>query len=396
MKEVIYLAANTTAVVKEVYPLVEKSLSRNGGVKKYKDCVQRHIEKNPAMFNSIPNNRLYYGKEEIDDFFNSMGLTPADITAGLSHAFYWNMNYSPISAKDPFTVTALMVVRYFLLKHDQKNAELAAIYLAFTGKIYPSMHWKSFNFLADDCDAVMTYVANTQMSNKFSIKTDGNIFNVVRKVANTWLSSYSSRIKRLTDDDVGYIIKQLINRISSFLKNFAKLYYDAYADKEYLNYSSDNLDDENFRIADTDVLRADRYTQAALTYITSHAVDYKICTMCADQNVKKDEVKEIMESILKNSSNLTLLKELIENIIADYMRNSDTKDVRDMSFITYSIAVKPNAKDKNIVRIKDIIYKFLEDNSANYRRRKNRVATQNSYYKAVLEYIVLVINRANT
>lgn len=389
------MPANTTAIVKEVYPLIEASLNRSGGVKKYKDCVQRHIEHNPAMFNNIPNNRLVYGKDEIDDLFNSLGITPAEVTAGLSHTFFWKMNYSPIAAKDPTTVAALCVIRYFVMKNDSKNAELATIYFAFTGKMYPSVHYNSFNFLADDADNVMNYVVNTQISNKFAIKKEGNVFNVVRNICITWLKSYASRIKKLSDDDVGYVIKQMRNRLSSFLKNFAELYYDAYADKDYINYSSDNYSDDNFRMADTDTLRADRYTEAAMTYITTHSIDYGICTTCADQNVKKDEVKEIMESILKNSTNLPLLRELMENIIADYMRNSKEKDVRDMSFITYSIATKPNAKDANIVRIKNIIYEFLEDNSANYRRRKNRLATQNSYYKAVLEYVVLIINKAN-
>ena len=90
-----------------------------------------------------------------------------------------------------------------------------------------------------------------------------------------------------------------------------------------------------------------------------------------------------------------LMRELIQTIIADYMRNSDTKDVRDLSFISYSVTVKPNAKDPSIIRIKELIYMFLEDNSAGYRRRKNRIATQNSYYKAILEYVVLIINKAN-
>ena len=142
-------------------------------------------------------------------------------------------------------------------------------------------------------------------------------------------------------------------------------------------------------------MRADKYTEAAMTYMTNNAVDYKICTMCADQNVKKDEIKEIIESILNNSNNLSLMRELIQTIIADYMRNSDTKDVRDLSFISYSVTVKPNAKDPSIIRIKELIYIFLEDNSAGYRRRKNRIATQNSYYKAILEYVVLIINKAN-
>ena len=389
------MPANTTAIKDEVYPLIEASLSRNGGVKKYKDCVQRHIEHNPAMFNNVPDNRLYYGKNEIDDFFNSLGVSPADVTAGLSHTFFWKMNYSPIAAKDPTTVAALCVIRYFLMKNDSKNAELASIYFAFTGKMYPSVHYNSFNFLADDAANVMNYVVSTQVTNKFLIKSEGNVFNVVRNLSSTWLKSYTSRIKRLTDDDAGYVIKQLRNRLASFIKNFAELYYKAYADKDYINYTSDDYSDDNYRVADTDSLRAAKYTDVAMTYITTHSIDYKICTTCADQNVKKDEVKEIMESILKNSTNLPLLRELIENIIADFMRNSKDKDVRDMSFITYSITTKPNARDANIVRIKEIIYTFLEDNSANYRRRKNRLATQNSYYKSVLEYIVLIINKAN-
>lgn len=389
------MPSNTTAVLNEVYPLIEANLSKSGGVKKYKDCVQRRIERNPAMFNTIPNDRIPFGKDETEDLFKSLGITPAEVTAGLSHAFFWKMNYSPVAAKDPTTVAALCVIRYFVMKNDSKNAELASIYFAFTGKMYPSAHYASFNFLADDADNIMNYIVSTQVSNKFAIKKEGNVFNVIRNVAVTWLKSYTSRIKKFTDDDIGYVIKQMRNRVSSFLKNFAGLYYEAYADKDYINYSSDNYSDDNFRVADTDTLRADRYTEATMTYITTHTVDYKICTTCADQNVKKDEIKEIMESILKNSTNLPLLRELIENIIADFMRNSKDKDVRDMSFITYSITTKPNAKDANIVRIKEIIYTFLEDNSANYRRRKNRIATQNSYYKAVLEYVVLIINKAN-
>jgi hypothetical protein len=179
------------------------------------------------------------------------------------------------------------------------------------------------------------------------------------------------------------------------MKNFAALYYKAYENKDYLNYESDNYDDDAYRVSDNDVIRADRYAEKTMHYMNANAVDYKICTMCADQNVRKDEIKEIMESILSNSDNIPTMKELVSNIIADYMRNSETKDVRDLQFVSYSVTMKPNAKDPNLVRIKDIIYTWLEDNSAGYRRRKNRIATRNSYYKAVIEYVVLVINKAN-
>ena len=76
------------------------------------------------------------------------------------------------------------------------------------------------------------------------------------------------------------------------MKNFASAYYKAYEDKEYINFSSDNYDEDNFRVQDTDSLKSERYAETAMTYITTHAVDYKLCTMCADQNVRKDEIKE--------------------------------------------------------------------------------------------------------
>jgi hypothetical protein len=386
---------NTSAILKYVYPLVEASLSRNGGVKKYKDCVQRFFESRPFIFSNIPNNRIAFGAEQVNDFYTSLGISPEQVLEGLKKTFYWDMNYSPICAKDSLTVTALMVVRYFIEKNDSKNAQLAAIYLSFTGKMYASVHKGQFPFLADDCDTIMTYVANTQITGKFDLKKEKNIFGVVRKMSDSWMAAYKSKFKKCTDDDVGYLLKQLRNRIASFMKNFAALYYKAYENKDYLNYESDNYDDDAYRVSDNDVIRADRYAEKTMHYMNANAVDYKICTMCADQNVRKDEIKEIMESILSNSDNIPTMKELVSNIIADYMRNSETKDVRDLQFVSYSVTMKPNAKDPNLVRIKDIIYTWLEDNSAGYRRRKNRIATRNSYYKAVIEYVVLVINKAN-
>ena len=73
------MPANTSAVLENIYPLVEKSLSRNGGVKKFKDCVQRFFESRPFIFSNIPNNRIYFGAEQIEDFFNSMAIKREDI-----------------------------------------------------------------------------------------------------------------------------------------------------------------------------------------------------------------------------------------------------------------------------------------------------------------------------
>lgn len=388
---------DTTAIKDGIYPMINKALSSSTGVSKYKKCVQRYIDYRPQLFSNIPNDRLVYGEKDSQDFYMSLGLNEKEILNELSKTFYWNMNFSPISAKDPLTIASLSVVRYFVINKDQKNAELSAIYFAFTGKNYPSAHYNSFRFLADDSDAIMNYVVNTQLNQRFDLKREGSIFGAIRSICITWLNTYPDKFKSFSDDDVAYLIKQLISRIKSFMKNIATLYYESYANKDYFNYESDNMSDDNFRIVETDIMRIEKWTEVTMTYISNHSIDYAICTSCADSNVKKDEIKAIMEAILNNQKNLVIMRELISLLLSDYMANGadKVKDIRGLGFISHSIKAKPNAKDKNLMRIKEIITTWLEDNSIKYRRRKNRPETRNSYYKSILNYVVLIINKAN-
>jgi len=117
--------------------------------------------------------------------------------------------------------------------------------------------------------------------------------------------------------------------------------------------------------------------------------------MSSNSNVKTDEVKEIIEAVTSNNINVGEVKELIRLIITQYFLISKTKDVRDVDFITTSIAAKPNTKDKNILRQKQIIENWLDNNSIAYRRRKSRLATKNNYFKSILTYFTILIHNSN-
>ena len=82
-------------------------------------------------------------------------------------------------------------------------------------------------------------------------------------------------------------------------------------------------------------------------------------------------------------------------IVVDYFENSKEKDVTSYEFVNKSIVPKPNSKNKNVIRQKEIIEEFLNENSPGYRKRKSRAATKSSYNKAITTYYVLVINAAN-
>lgn len=385
----------TNVAVKEIYPIVEQSLTKNTAA--YKKNIQKFLEvRSEDIYDVVPCKRIPFGANDIDDFFKAMKIDKTKITTCLSHTYYWNMNFNPRAAKDEFTMTMMMVIRYFILKNKLKDAELSAIYLAFSGKFYPSIHSGKFKIPPDKYRHVMEYVLNNMLTQKYDLKRCGSVFGAIRSICQTWLNTYKSKFRNPDDEDVADMIQQLHGRIKSFLGNIASAYYKAYDNRDtYLAYSSDSDDEKSYRIADSDSIMAERCVENAMNYITSKGVDYRLCKMAADKNVKVDEVRSIIESIQDDKDNLILIRELMQIIVCEYFVDSKEKDVRSMDFVSKSIAAKPNTKNKNIIRQKEIIENWLDENSPQYRKRKSRAATKSSYNKSILIYYVLVINAAN-
>ena len=128
--------------------------------------------------------------------------------------------------------------------------------------------------------------------------------------------------------------------------------------------------------------------------INSNGVEYKICKMCSNTDITPNECRAVIESIVGNKENILTIKELISLMISLYF-SSGERDVSDIKFITYTISPKPNAKQKEIVRSKEIIENWLCESGTAYMRRRSRIATRNSYERCVRMYFALVIHNAN-
>ena len=387
----------TKAIITEIYPLVTASMGKN--VNKFKKCVGDFMQRrSKELYDIAPCDRIYFGQTDLDEFYKATELDMNKLSTAISHTYYAPMaNFNPRAAKDEFTVAMMMIIRYFYLKNMKKECELASIYLAFSGKFYPSVHSGCFPLVQpSEYRHVMEYVVNNKLSQKFDLKREGSVFGAVRSICNTWINSYASKLKEADDEDIVYLIQQLHDRIKSFMQNIARLYYEVYENKDaYLTYDSDSMGDEDYRLADNDSLKAERVINKTMEYVNSTGVDYKFCKMASDSNVKTTEVQSIIESILSDNTNLPEVKELLTLLVTDYFLNSKTKDVRDVAFITYSIKPKPNAKEKNVLRQKEIVEHWLEEGSPQYRKRKSREATKSSYFKSVFTYFVLTIHNAN-
>lgn len=388
---------STSAVLEELYPIVKKTMDAN--INKYKKVIGNFVERRSSELYAIaPYTRIYFGSSDEQEMYQALDVNPKTIKEILTKTYYWSIpRLNPAAAKDEFTIMILTIVRYFFMNKMEKELDMAITYLAFSGKFYPSIHYGSFpKVQPSEYPHIMNYVINNMLSEKYDIRKYGSVIGAIRSICKTWITSYEDKIKEYSDEDIKDLIQQLHTRIKSFMKNIAAMYYKAYEDKDkYMTYDNDNLSDDNYHLADSDSYKAERIIEQTINYINSTSTNMSICKAASDGNVRVDEVRAIIDTILSDTTNMADVKELIRLIVYTYFAQSSTKDIQDVSFITFTIAPKPNSKNKDILRQKEIVENWLETNSAGYRKRKGRLSTKNSYNRAIFMYFTLVIVIAN-
>ena len=82
-------------------------------------------------------------------------------------------------------------------------------------------------------------------------------------------------------------------------------------------------------------------------------------------------------------------------MVALYFQDSKTKNINDISFISFSIKPVPNKHNKYVLRKKELIDLILINNAENFARRRSRAATESAYYRAFNAYMALIIQKAN-
>ncbi len=387
--------ANTTALKDKLYPIVKEAFDKPSTRNAYKEVINSFMTtRSDDLYDSLPCDRLVCNESTMDELFPKIKIDKKTVTDIMLQTYFGTIDhFKPLCAKHEFTLLQICIIRYFVLNNMPKDAELATIYLSFSGKFYPSLHYRSYPIAP--AKHVMEYVVNNVLTSKYDLKTYGNVIGAIKSVGKTWLDAYKSKFKSFTDEDVVYLLQQLYSRIGSFMKNIATEYYKVYEDKAtYITYQSDSFDADDFHLADSDTLKIGKATEATINHINAYGVEYKICEMCSNSDITPNECKAVIESIVGNRSNIQDMKELISIMISLYFVTGK-QDLSDIGFITFTIAPKPNAKQKELIRIKEIIENWLSESGTAYMRRRSRTATRNSYERAVKLYFALVIHNSN-
>lgn len=384
-----------TVMVDKIYPIID-AVAKNKTLQ-VKKCIEKFVQSRQSqLYDYAPIDRIYFRKQDADEFFKALGLTGKEITAIVPELYYYKADELQ-AAKDEFSLACLMFLRWCLINKpkDTKYIELIYMYLSFSGKYYAACHSAWFRHYLPD-RAIMDYVVNYMLSQKFDIIKAGSVWGAIRNLTSTWCDTYGPELasKDVTDERIVYMIHQLHNRIYAFLRNIAKPYYEAYEKKLYLNKDSDNYNQDDYRISNNDSTRISNITENAMNYFTTNRVNYEMCYKCSGTGVDPKAIKAILENIVSANERLSELRMVINVLLVDYVRtHPEEKDITGPGFIAHSIAAKPNTKDKNLLRLKNTVIEWL-NTSERYRNTKTE-GTRNNYYRTILMYISLVINKVN-
>lgn len=387
---------DTKAIITEAYPEVDRALSIPANINKWKRFMMDFVSKRQTqLYANAPAKQMYYGADDVTKWFECTGINKTKIKAGIKGTFYYPIgNYNPQYAKDESTVALLCMVRYFLLNHKDAELKSALLNISFSGKFYPSVFYKSFRY--EPAEYIMEYVINSMLTNKFDLVKQGNVVGAVMSVSDTWAHAYDERFERFDDNDVSYLVQQLHNRLDSFVHNIAILYYEAYKNKDaYITYDSDDVSEDNYHLADNDSFKITNIVSNAIKEITGKAIDFVNCKRASNDMVKFNELKAIIDSLVATKENIPLIQEYLTLMVSLYFQDNKLKDIKDIAFITYSIRPTPNSKNKYILRKKELLDQILLSNAENFARRRNRAATEQSYYRAFNAYLALICQKAN-
>lgn len=381
---------------KKIEPILKTSQN------KLKNIISKFIDRNQdELYYHSPAYRIYFSENDKQSLLSLFNITENEILNLVSEAFYFKIkNYNPRAMKDPITILILLIHRYCYMNNI--NKELSLIYLCFSPKIYLSIHVGQFpDFPPSESEknmGVMDYTISN-ISNKFEIKKKGTLIDSVISLAENWEKSYSSRIKNCSDEDLCYIFQQLHNRIKQSLITLSKEYYSNLENpKAILFYSSDRYDQDTYRLAENNNMLISKYVSKTMEFILGSDADIKICEIVSSKSeIAPLELKSLVETIISNKDNIKRVNMIITNIISNYYSEAkyENKDIRDISFLLYSLTRKANSNNKEYNEMINELRSLLSENSERYIKRKKRPATEAAYVNSLLGYFAMIIHKAN-
>ena len=370
--------------LKQLYPNVEKNLKTKSF--QFVSEINRYIDSQTSVLSLPgPSKRLYFLPLEKNNICRHMGISLDDCKYALEHTPLQDQWYK---SNVPFNIACAMAIRFYTINKREKELTMALTALGLSMYAGQQVHF----FPYEPNENIMNYTINN-LSNKFKIKQLGNILRAIQYTVKSAHSTYAKDIANGTDEDVRKYITRIATCIKQFVKNIASEFYEVKDKGLYMNTQTDDYSEENYRITSNNSLAISRIAENISLKVVSQPIQHSRAEMVA-------RARQISVSALKNAINEILkryddeIRELIQLILQLFLEDGSRQPrmIKSKLFYEYcyNIYLKSNTTDKSIIRIKELLDKWLSEVSENYTRTE-RAATKNNFRCALYLYFVFVI-----
>ena len=128
--------------------------------------------------------------------FKAMGLTKDDLADIIATMKTKDSRWKIRGVDQPMNMAVVLSLEYFLKQNDEKQVKNALSYMICFN--YPLFHYKYFR-KAEPTESIMAYTINN-LSNKYQIKTAGNVWAVLFDTTEKALALQKNGIKKGDDD----------------------------------------------------------------------------------------------------------------------------------------------------------------------------------------------------
>ena len=375
-------------VLDYIKPLMEKNLPKNESrlIRHIANYYNRNVDKLETLYMvSYP----IWTQADQDILFECTGIdqdTMEEIVQNIEQPEYYQIHKYYITA---VPILILFIIRYFWEKKNEKNAQMMYYYLAY------SMYWMAYtrslpmkNY--DMKKEVIVYTVNN-LSSKFKLKQLGSINKWLYYMMNQIMTTYERLIVSGSDYEMMTVVDAARTKIGNSFKTIANQIITNAKNKNAIMMSK-TMDEEgemlptNSQSEEIDSL-ATKYTTQFFTL----GVSEKICTLSAKQaDVNKNEIRATISALKDSDDNFQDVKEFYGAVFSIFLSSGryTAKDIKSTAFVavTNNIYKKGNTANEHLLKIREILSKWLMAGSPLY-RAVSRTATQSEYRKAIYFYM---------
>lgn len=294
----------------------------------------------------------------------------------------------------PLQVTLLMIARYYIMTKQPKKLSAICYYYGY------SIYWKRFNRqwrYYPPNEGIMTYTIN-ECNNKVLLKRLGSLKELLGHVVSGRFETYVEQMIDFCDEDIRYIADQISTNLGAKIIDISNKYYHNAKNKNVILKGTPFMEDNETQRLSSSVTSqveelANHYTTEFFMGKTNQPILKQAAIFAKDVSVK--ELKSTIDTIINNSS-VTEVRDFYASLFYIFLTSSDhnidVKAIHSLKFLVVmkNIINKGTSNDKNIMKTRQIMDKWLKEGSNTF-RITTRPGTKSSYRKAIYYYFILTI-----